>query len=393
MKKTMKTDKLTCVETFAGAGGMSLGLIAAGYDVRLAFDIDPFAVETYRNNIGDHVELRDIRKVDGRKMLAELGIDDLDLLSGGPPCQGFSKQKRGAHLKADDRNDLVREYARLISEVRPKAFLFENVQIFGQKRGRELIEFVEESLPGYRLHKFFVSADDFGLAQRRSRFMMIGVRKDVSDAVPVLGKARTMVTVRDVIGDLPPPPEDYREHPTIPNHIKCRITPLNEQRFQHVPPGGGWADIPTHLRLDCHNGVDASKGGWPDVYGRLEWAGQAPTITAGFDSFTRGRYGHPEQHRSLTLREGARLQGFEDDFRFYGTRYDVRLQIGNAVPPPLARAAGEAVRRMLVGGKLPDFPLYPEGSGPVLVASTPKLTRPLPTSRSSRPLERTRRTA
>lgn len=368
MKKIRKP--LTCVESFAGAGGMSLGLIEAGFDVRAAFDIDPWAVETYRRNIADHCAVRDIHDVKGRELLKELDLDELDILSGGPPCQGFSKQKRGAHLKADERNDLVREYARLIDEVRPKAFIFENVQIFGQKRGRELIDYVEERLADYAIHRFFVYASDFGLAQRRSRFMMIGIRRDVSGLVPVLAKAERMATVRDVIGDLPPPPDDYKEHPTIANHIKCRITPLNEERFRHVPPGGGWPDIPERLRLDCHNGIDKSKGGWPDVYGRLEWDGQCPTITAGFDSFTRGRYGHPEQHRSLTLREGARLQGFKDSFRFYGTRYDVRLQIGNAVPPPLARAAGEAVRRVLGGdARQPRFPLYPEGAVPVLAAA------------------------
>lgn len=361
---------LTCIETFAGAGGMALGLIMAKFDVRAAFDIDPQAVETYRKNIANHVSERDIRDVRGKELLAEHGLEELDLLSGGPPCQGFSKQRRGAHLKADERNDLVREFARLIDEVSPKAFIFENVQIFGQKRGRELIDYIEERLTNYRIYRYFVYASDFGLAQRRSRFMMIGIRKDVSDEVPVLGMTGKVATVRDAIGDLPPPPEDFTEHPTFANHIKCKITPLNEERFRHVPPGGGWHHIPEQLRLDCHNGVNSSKGGWPDVYGRLEWDSQCPTITAGFDSFTRGRYGHPEQHRSLTLREGARLQGFPDGFRFYGTRYDIRLQIGNAVPPPLAKAAGEAVRRVLESkGKLPRFPLYPEGAEPVLHAA------------------------
>lgn len=360
----------SAVETFCGAGGMALGLIDAGFDVRAAFDVDPWAVESYRRNISGHVLERDIREVSGRELLAENGLTELDLLSGGPPCQGFSKQKRGAHLKADERNDLVREYARLIDEVQPKAFVFENVQIFGQKRGRELINYVEERLSGYRIHRYFLNASDFGLAQRRSRFMMIGIRADVSREVPVLAMADSTATVRDAIGDLPPPPDDFSEHSGIANHIKCRITPLNEERFRHVPPGGGWYDIPEALRLDCHNGVDRSKGGWPDVYGRLEWQGQAPTITAGFDSFTRGRYGHPEQHRSLTLREGARLQGFPDTFRFHGTRYDVRLQIGNAVPPPLAKAAGEAVRRVLeANGKLPQFPLWPEDREPLLQAA------------------------
>jgi DNA (cytosine-5)-methyltransferase 1 len=380
--------KPTCIETFCGAGGMSLGLIEAGFDVRLALDNDLFAVTTYRENIGPHVRQQDIRDTKGRDLLDELGIDDLDLMSGGPPCQGFSKQKRGAHLAADERNDLVREYARLLGEVRPKTFLFENVQIFGQKRGSELIAFVESVLPEYVIYKFFVSASDFGLAQRRSRFMMIGVRKDVSSAVPVLQAALHAKTVRDAIGGLPPPPEDYTEHPSYPNHIKCKITPLNEERFRHVPQGGGWPNIPVHLRLDCHNGVDTARGGWPDVYGRLEWAGQAPTITAGFDSFTRGRYGHPEQHRSLTLREGARLQGFDDEFRFFGTRYDVRLQIGNAVPPPLAKAAGHAIRRILDGkNRLPARAHFPEGYAPS--GKVVPVNRRRPASQSVRPPRKT----
>lgn len=361
---------LSCIETFAGAGGMSLGLLQAGLDVRLALEIDPFAVETYHQNIGDHCLQADIRSIDGRQLLDSVGLKDLDVLSGGPPCQGFSKQKRGAHLRTDERNDLVREYARLVHEVHPRSFIFENVQIFGQKRGRELIDYIEESLPSYRIYRFFVSAEDFGLAQRRGRFLMIGIRRDVSDAFPVLSRAPKFTTVRQAIGDLPPPPDDFSEHPAIPNHIKCRITALNEERFRHVPPGGGWPDIPAHLRLSCHNEVDATKGGWPDVYGRLQWDGQAPTITAGFDSFTRGRYGHPEQHRSLTLREGARLQGFPDRFRFYGTRYDIRLQIGNAVPPPLAKAVGDAVRRVLEGvTRIPPRPQYPENILPELMAA------------------------
>jgi DNA (cytosine-5)-methyltransferase 1 len=368
MKNAIK--KLTCIETFAGAGGMSLGLATAGLEVKAAFDIDPWAVETYRRNISDHCTVRDIRGVHGRELLDELGLEELDVLSGGPPCQGFSKQKRGAHLKADERNDLVREYARLIKETQPKSFIFENVQIFGQKRGRELIEYVEETLPGYVIYRYFVYGSDFGLAQKRSRFVMIGIRRDISSLIPTLAMTGRAATVREAIGNLPPPPEDYSEHPTIPNHIKCKITPLNEERFRHVPQGGGWPNIPEHLRLDCHNGVDATKGGWPDVYGRLEWDGQAPTITAGFDSFTRGRYGHPEQHRSLTLREGARLQGFPDNFRFYGTRHDVRLQIGNAVPPPLAKAIGEAVTRVIFGDEnVPSRPLWPENGVPVLAAA------------------------
>ena len=346
----------TCIELFAGAGGLSLGLQQAGFDVRYACDIDPLAVETYNRNIAQHAEVMDVREMDGISLLQNLGLDGIDLLSGGPPCQGFSKQKRGAHLALDERNSLVREYVRLIGEIRPKAFVFENVQIFGQKRGRDLIDHIDQSLTEYDVHRYFVNSSDFGLAQKRDRFIMIGIRRELAAPRPVLVKARKVATIRGAIGDLPPPPEDFTEHPTLANHIKCRITALNEERFRHVPQGGGWADIPAHLRLECHQGVDVSKGGWPDVYGRLEWTGQCPTVTAGFDSFTRGRYGHPEQHRSLTLREGARLQGFPDRFRFYGTRYDVRVQIGNAVPPPLGKAVGRAVAKALAAAMVQPVP-------------------------------------
>jgi DNA (cytosine-5)-methyltransferase 1 len=343
--------RFTAIESFAGAGGMTLGLSEAGFDVRLAFDINTAAVETANRNLGPHARVVDARKVSGAELLEWAQIENgrLDLFSGGPPCQGFSKQRRGAHLLEDERNHLVLEYGRLVRETHPRAFIFENVEVFGQKRGGDLIVEIREMLSDYDIYSYFVCSSDFGLAQRRGRFIMIGIDRSESGVVPILEKASRSRTIRDVIGHLPTPPDDYSEHPAIPNHIKCRITKENEKRFSYVPPGGGWRDIPMHLRLPCHQVVDITSGGWPDVYGRLEWGGQCPTLTAGFDSFTRGRYGHPEQNRSLTLREGALLQGFPEQYRFHGTRGDVRLQIGNAVPPPLAQAAGEAVLRALSG--------------------------------------------
>lgn len=338
------SNKLTCIEGFCGAGGMSLGLKQAGFDVRLAFDINENAVETYNKNIGNHCEKLDASIVSGKFLLEKAGIKTrLDLFSGGPPCQGFSKQKRGAHLLDDDRNKLVLEYSRLVNELKPRAFLFENVEIFGQKRGRDLIDEIKIKLFDYNIYTYFICSSDFGVAQKRGRFLMIGIDKSEGKIVPKLLKSDKTLTIRDVIGQLPPPPEDYKEHPDIPNHIKCKITKINEERFSHVPPGGGWKDIPYDLRLKCHQKVDTASGGWPDVYGRLEWDKQCPTITAGFDSFTRGRYGHPSQNRAITLREGAMLQGFPVNYRFYGNRDAIRLQIGNAVPPPVSYAAGTAI--------------------------------------------------
>ncbi|ECL8076671.1 DNA cytosine methyltransferase, partial [Salmonella enterica subsp. enterica serovar Manhattan] len=331
-----------------GAGGMSLGLKQAGFDIKLAFDINEDAVKTYNNNLGDHCLQLDASAISGKSLLEKAGITSrLDLFSGGPPCQGFSKQRKGAHLLNDERNKLVLEYSRLVNELNPRAFLFENVEIFGQKRGRDLIDEIKEKLFKYNIFTFFICSSDFGVAQKRGRFIMIGIDKSENSDYPKLERTDSELTIKDVIGNLPPPPEDYTEHSEIPNHIKCKITKLNEERFSHVPPGGGWKDIPHDLRLKCHQNVDTNSGGWPDVYGRLEWDKQCPTITAGFDSFTRGRYGHPSQNRAITLREGAMLQGFPIDYRFYGKRDAIRLQIGNAVPPPVAKAAGTAIIKCL----------------------------------------------
>jgi DNA (cytosine-5)-methyltransferase 1 len=328
---------------------MSLGLERAGFTPLLAFDIDERAVDTHRGNLLGPCIVADAEDLSGAQILEMVRRQpgEIDLLSGGPPCQGFSKQKRGAH-NGDDRNLLVLEFTRLVREVRPRSMLFENVAIFGKKRGRKYLELMRSQLEEYQLFPHFYNCADYGLAQTRERFVMVGIRGDLgvpfSIPTPTCDKWKT---VGEVLQGLPEPPEDYSVHPDFPNHQRARVTALNITRFSCVPQGGGWQDIPEELRLDCHRGVDPTSGGWPDVYGRLSWDGQCPTITGGFDSFTRGRYGHPLHDRPLTPREAARLQGFPDDYTFVGNRGDVRSQIGNVVPPPLADAVGREILRVL----------------------------------------------
>lgn len=382
------------VESFCGAGGMALGLQEAGFDVQLAFDKDPAHVRTYNHNLGGKARVLDASKVTGLQLLdtCNLRVGELDLFSGGPPCQGFSKQRRGAAYLDDPRNKLVLDFARITNEMMPRAFLFENVAIFGQKRGVPFVAEIAETLSEYDISCFQVCGSDFGLAQTRSRFLMIGVRRDQGVAPTQLDTQDDFISVRDVIGDLPAPPSDYSVHPDFANHQKCRITALNEERFSHVPQGGGWQDIPWALRLPCHQVADVKKGGWPDVYGRLLWDGQCPTITVGFDSFTRGRYGHPEQNRAITPREAARLQGFPDNFHFLGNRMDVRTQIGNAVPPPLAKAAGRALQTILDvrPSSVVERDAEPGRDSSKNVVS---LTRQRPTARSVQPPKRKLQTA
>ncbi|MGQ0839904.1 DNA cytosine methyltransferase [Actinokineospora sp.] len=343
------TDHLTAVDAFSGAGGLSLGLRNAGFDMRCAFDTDIEAITSYCKNIGEHGFQADATTVDRDWIIERAGLnDDLALFAGGPPCQGFSKQKRGAHL-GDKRNSLVLEYLRLVDELKPRSFLLENVAMLAQVRGKHLVERFH-GLVDYELTGHFYIAANYGVAQTRERFVLVGIRRDQPGSF-VVPKATTSQwpTVGEVIGNLPEPPNDYSEHPEYPNHQAARVTAINIERFSHVPQGGGWRDIPFNLRLRCHQVVDTTKGGWPDVYGRLRWDGQCPTITGGFDSFTRGRYGHPKVDRPLTPREAARLQGFPDSFAFSGTRHHVRHQIGNAVPVTLAEAIGGEMARALRG--------------------------------------------
>lgn len=337
------------VESFCGPGGISLGLEQAGFSPLFAFDFNEWAVETHSRNLPGPCVVADARELTGPDILETIGMSrgELALFSGGPPCQGFSKQKRGAH-NGDERNRLVLEFVRLARQLQPRVVLFENVAIFGQARGRKYLELMRHGLSEYRLFPHFYNCADYGLAQTRERFIMVGVRRDqgVPFSIPDTESPKWR-TVGDVLEGLPEPPEDYSDHPDFPNHQRARVTPINIRRFSFVPQGGGWQAIPDHLRLACHRGVDVSSGGWPDVYGRLRWDGQCPTITGGFDSFTRGRFGHPHHDRPLTPREAARLQGFPDHFRFWGTRADIRSQIGNVVPPPLARVIGEEILRVL----------------------------------------------
>ena len=337
------------VEGFCGPGGISLGLHQAGFTVACAFDIDEKAVETYNRNLGAKAFVADAASLNGRDLLRRAGVrkGELALFAGGPPCQGFSKQKRGAHL-GDDRNALVPHYIRLVQELRPRFFLFENVAIFGQKRGRDHLRVMFATLADYRIYPHFYNSADYGVPQTRERFIAVGRRSDVACGFHVPRPTTTRRrTVGEVLKGLPEPPLDYTDHPAFPNHQRARVTPINIHRFSFVPQGGGWRDIPEELRLRCHRDVDTSRGGWPDVYGRLNWNGQCPTITGGFDSFTRGRYGHPLHDRPLTPREAARMQGFPDEFVFVGTRGDIRSQIGNAVPPPLVRAVASEILHSL----------------------------------------------
>lgn len=335
----------TAIDLFCGAGGFSLGLRRAGFTVLGALDNDSRAVETYEHNFGPIVFNADARTFDMSQLVSDIA-EPPTLVAGGPPCQGFSLQRRGT--RQDERNSLVQVFLDKSLALRPKFFVIENVLGLVSKHGREFQRYVEDTATaaGYLCHTAKLNAADFGVPQIRWRALIVGERLDDSKAYfrfPTPGfDKKSYVTVRQALSDLPSPPEDGSGHPRIFNHFReSKLSKLNRERIMHVPEGGGREDLPSHLELPCH--VNNRSHRHLDTYGRLAWNKPSVTITARFDSFTRGRFGHPSEHRSLTLREGARLQSFPDTFRFFGNREEVARQIGNAVPPLLAEAIGKAV--------------------------------------------------
>jgi len=335
---------LTAVDSFAGAGGLSLGLMQAGWNIALAFDHDRVAVETYRHNLGSHVHQMDAEQLAAEELMHRAGLrpGECDLLAGGPPCQGFSLQRRGS--RQDPRNQLSLVFLGWVRRLRPKAFLIENVPAIRSVRGRDVIAGVERVVAelGYGLSVRTVNALDYGAPQNRRRAFIVGMSGHREFVWPE--PCRTHATVRDAISDLPSPPVDGSCHKSVPNHYReARLSATNIARIRAVPEGGSRLDLPEDLQLVCHQSGHRHL----DTYGRLAWDLPSGTITARFDSFTRGRFGHPVEDRSVTLREGARLQGFPDDFVFLGNREEGARMIGNAVPPPLARAFGSSLTEQL----------------------------------------------
>jgi DNA (cytosine-5)-methyltransferase 1 len=338
------------VDLFCGAGGLSFGLKKEGFETVFAFDSDKYACETYAHNIDSHVFRADAMEVSPELVFAKSGVapGELTLVCGGPPCQGFSIQRRGQ--RNDLRNGLVLIFAQLAVALAPQFILLENVPGLLGSRGREQLDATTRLFikSGYNYSARVLDSADFGVPQNRQRAFIVAWKEHASDTFEfpdaiTLGNSRK--TVRQAISDLPEPPTDGSEHPEFANHRRVKISQINQVRIAHVPSGGGRIDLPPELQLPCHRKSNGHRH--LDVFGRLEWDKPASTITAVFDNFTRGRFAHPSQDRCITAREGARLQGFPDNFRFFGPKKDVARQIGNAVPPPLAEQLGTAIRRTL----------------------------------------------
>jgi len=323
------STKPKAIDCFAGCGGMSKGLALAGFEVVGAIEREEAECETYgRNHPRVHLWKQDICDVSAADVLRQLGLKkgELDLLAGCPPCQGFSTLRtfNGKRRIREAQNDLIFEMLRLIEELRPKHVMLENVpKLLRNHRLKSFRASLRRA--GYHVRAKVLDVAKYGIPQRRKRLVLLASR--LSD-VQFAKESTEGRTVRTTIENLAPP-----------GHSGDPIHDLAETRSQRVKEiiraipkdGGSRSALPSAQVLDCHTRSD----GFKDVYGRMAWDKPAPTITTGCFNPSKGRFLHPQQDRTITLREAALLQSFPKTYKFPLSAGKVRIatMIGNALPP------------------------------------------------------------
>ena len=355
---------LTAIDAFAGGGGLTVGLKRAGFRVAAAVELEPHAFATYKAN---HPEVsclkQDIRTVTGAALLKHAGLDQLDLLAGCPPCQGFTSLTAKYRERKDPRNSLVLEMARLAKETRPRAVMMENVPGLTRK-GRPLYDKLRERLQdlGYIITAGILQVADYGVPQLRRRFVLLG-GLGFRIALPKATHSRdannglaARRTVRDAIEDMPEP-VPLRQAKARGNleesdwHVIRDLSARNLERIKRARAGKSWEQIPQRLRPPCHR---TGYVGFTNVYGRMEWDQPSPTITGGCTTFSKGRFGHPDANRTISVREAALLQTFPADYRLDTPYMEHACNIiGNALPCDFAEAVSrqcaDQLRIMLYG--------------------------------------------
>jgi DNA (cytosine-5)-methyltransferase 1 len=335
------------LDLFAGAGGLTLGFEQAspGLEPIHAVEIDPAAARTFKRNFQCPVYDGPIEDLDR--------FEPADVILGGPPCQGFSPLGRDRDdASRAQLNDLWQHYLRAVRQVRPEAFVIENVPEFQRSAQFANLLQLMDADPALRKYGFaygVLNAADYGVPQTRRRGILIairGVKRVPWPPPPTHGPESAMgtpyVTVREAIGDLPAMPGAYdvgvTEDAPQDLHFRRNPRPTSIARYRAIPPGGNRFDLAAR-RPDLTPRCWAEKPtGTTDVMGRLWWDRPSVTIRTEFFKPEKGRYLHPSEHRPITHREAARLQSFPDWFEFEGTKIDIARQIGNAVPPLLAAA-------------------------------------------------------
>ena len=339
----MGRKKITAIDLFCGAGGLTRGLSESGIRVAKGIDIDGTAAETYeRNNPGATFVNADIRRISPDEIMDGVRLDGADLLIAGcAPCQPFSKHMDGSKRRYS-RRSLIMCFADIIGALRPEYVLVENVPGFGRSENRYHKEFTRIIRKhGYGYDEKVVNCAEYGVPQSRKRYVLLGATgRDIRIPSGTYGgPGRGFRTVMDAISKYPRISAGESSG-RVPNHSAMRLSANNLKRIRFTPRNGGsMGDIPGRMRTRCHK----DHPGHTDTYGRMGWHGPSPTLTCRCNSLSNGRFGHPTQNRAISVREAAALQTFPDDYIFHASSTKNATHVGNAVPVAFARRLGAAI--------------------------------------------------
>lgn len=346
------------IDIFSGAGGLSLGAEMAGITIKFAVEKDPSAAKTYRfNHKTTPLICKDIHDINPLEHLGRINPDDKLIVFGGPPCQGFSTSNTVTRNIQNPNNSLFEEFVRFVATLNPEWFLFENVEGFYRfEKGsmRNKVKSCFEEL-GYTVNDSIVIASDYGVPQHRNRYIMVGNRNGILFQFP--DKQKKVYTVNDAIADLPIL-ENGQMDDALP--YRCSSKEASEyarlmrrwsraskqnyvsrnaeyviKRYAHIKQGENWRSIPDELMQNYANKENCHSG----IYKRLK----ADETSVVISNYRKNMLIHPFQDRGLSVREAARLQSFPDRFIFKGSLMHIQQQIGNAVPPLLAKAVFEKI--------------------------------------------------
>lgn len=329
--------KISCVDLFCGAGGLTHGFVLEGLPVVAGIDMDPACRFPYETNNQARFIERDISTVTKEELSSLFGDADVKVLAGCAPCQPFSTYSHRYSLDGNEKWGLLYEFARLAEATNPDIITMENVPTVAKHAVfHDFIDTLKRL--NYHVWHGVINSSLYGVPQARRRMVLLASKLgEINFIPPTHDKPRT---VREAIGKLPVL-KAGESAPLDKLHVSSSLTEKNLRRIRVSIPGGTWRDWPKHLVANCHR--ESSGQTYPSVYGRMEWDKPAPTMTTQCFGFGNGRFGHPEQDRAISLREAAILQSFPHGYAFIPEGSEVPLRvlgrlIGNAVPVDLGRA-------------------------------------------------------
>jgi DNA (cytosine-5)-methyltransferase 1 len=339
------------VDLFCGVGGLTCGLKKAGLDVVAGIDNDVTCRYAYEENNKTKFIEADIADFSGADVDKLFGNANIKILVGCAPCQRFSKQankyRRNIDTATDIRWNLLKSFAKYIEEIQPDIVSMENVP---ELRKFDIFEQFKSNLESLNYHVSYkvVDCSKYGLPQKRRRLVLLASKHSDIELISEMD-VKEKSTVRDVLEKLPKL-SSGEVNSKDPLHRSAGLTDINLKRIKQSKPGGTWRDWDKSLLPECYK--KPSGKSYSSVYGRMKWDEPSPTITTQFYSYGTGRYGHPEQDRALSLREGALLQTFPDNYKFFENLENVSIgtisrHIGNAVPVDLGKIIGMSINKHL----------------------------------------------